>query len=88
MDVLRSFNRFKYNYETVDIWLWPVGEKSIKAFKWGPLLSIESFLLIVCKNENCTNDGSRKSLLVVVKRGYAEAQLCQRPIVEKQFAEL
>lgn len=45
VDVLRSFNRFKYNYETVDIWLLPVGEKSIKAFKLGPLLSIESFFV-------------------------------------------
>lgn len=61
VDVLRSFNRFKYNYETVDIWLWPVGEKSIKAFKWGPLLSIESFLLIVCKTKivQTTGHGNR-----------------------------
>lgn len=45
VDVLRFFNCFKYNYEIVDIWLWFVGEKFIKVFKWGFLLSIEFFFV-------------------------------------------
>lgn len=80
--VLRSFDHFKYNYETVDIWSWPVGEKSIKAFKWVLCWVLNHFLLIVCKMKTVQTTG-HVNRYWLQKRGDMHRQNCARAPLQR-----